>query len=77
MLLDMIFTLFSGYALGWQIFGDPDAADIVFTSGANILAVGINVTHQVVMTGIALLYPVTHQVKLLDSIKATGVLFCQ
>ncbi|KAK1371237.1 putative uridine nucleosidase 2 [Heracleum sosnowskyi] len=33
-----------------NIFGDPDAADIVFTSGANILAVGINVTHQVVMT---------------------------
>lgn len=34
-----------------QIFGDPDAADIVFTSGADVLAVGINVTHQVVMTG--------------------------
>ncbi|KAF7151158.1 hypothetical protein RHSIM_Rhsim02G0168400 [Rhododendron simsii] len=33
-----------------QIFGDPDAADIVFTSGADVLAVGINVTHQVVMT---------------------------
>ncbi|KAG5562366.1 hypothetical protein RHGRI_005189 [Rhododendron griersonianum] len=33
-----------------QIFGDPDAADIVFTSGAHVLAVGINVTHQVVMT---------------------------
>jgi len=32
------------------IFGDPDAADIVFTSGADVLAVGINVTHQVVMT---------------------------
>ncbi|KAG5570559.1 hypothetical protein H5410_060325 [Solanum commersonii] len=29
-----------------NIFGDPDAADIVFTSGANVLAVGINVTHQ-------------------------------
>lgn len=37
-----------------QIFGDPDAADIVFTSGADVLAVGINVTHQVVMTGITL-----------------------
>ncbi|KAK1319708.1 putative uridine nucleosidase 2 [Acorus calamus] len=35
-----------------NIFGDPDAADIVFTSGADILAVGINVTHQVVFTGI-------------------------
>ncbi|KAK1319663.1 putative uridine nucleosidase 2 [Acorus calamus] len=34
-----------------NIFGDPDAADIVFTSGADILAVGINVTHQVVFTG--------------------------
>lgn len=34
-----------------QIFGDPDAADIVFTSGADILGVGINVTHQVVLTG--------------------------
>ncbi|BBH08653.1 uridine-ribohydrolase 2 [Prunus dulcis] len=32
------------------IFGDPDAADIVFTSGADILGVGINVTHQVVLT---------------------------
>lgn len=34
-----------------NIFGDPDAADVVFTSGADILAVGINVTHQVVLTG--------------------------
>lgn len=34
-----------------KIFGDPDAADIVFTSGADILAIGINVTHQVVLTG--------------------------
>ncbi|CAL9028301.1 unnamed protein product [Prunus brigantina] len=33
-----------------NIFGDPDAADIVFTSGADILGVGINVTHQVVLT---------------------------
>lgn len=33
-----------------NIFGDPDAADIVFTSGVDVLAVGINVTHQVVMT---------------------------
>ncbi|KAJ7953900.1 Inosine/uridine-preferring nucleoside hydrolase [Quillaja saponaria] len=33
-----------------NIFGDPVAADIVFTSGADILAVGINITHQVVMT---------------------------
>ncbi|CAK9161811.1 unnamed protein product [Ilex paraguariensis] len=34
-----------------NIFGDPDAADIVFTSGADVLAVGLNVTHQVVLTG--------------------------
>lgn len=34
-----------------QIFGDPDAADTVFISGANVVAVGINVTHQVIMTG--------------------------
>ncbi|KAK9757876.1 hypothetical protein RND81_01G192200 [Saponaria officinalis] len=33
-----------------NIFGDPDAADIVFTSGADILAMGINVTHQVIFT---------------------------
>ncbi|KAM3355666.1 putative uridine nucleosidase 2 [Capsicum chinense] len=33
-----------------NIFGDPDAADVVFTSGADVLAVGINVTHQVVLT---------------------------
>ncbi|KAK3444338.1 hypothetical protein EUGRSUZ_A00423 [Eucalyptus grandis] len=33
-----------------NIFGDPDAADIVFTSGADVLAIGINVTHQVVLT---------------------------
>lgn len=34
-----------------QIFGDPEAADIVFTSGANIDVVGINITTQVKMTG--------------------------
>ncbi|KAF3451094.1 hypothetical protein FNV43_RR07183 [Rhamnella rubrinervis] len=33
-----------------NIFGDPDAADIVFTSGADVVAVGINVTHQVILT---------------------------
>ncbi|KAL7598411.1 probable uridine nucleosidase 2 [Lactuca sativa] len=32
-----------------NIFGDPEAADIVFTSGADVVAVGINVTHQVIM----------------------------
>ncbi|KAK3444331.1 hypothetical protein EUGRSUZ_A00427 [Eucalyptus grandis] len=33
-----------------NIFGNPDAADIVFTSGADVLAVGINSVHQVVLT---------------------------
>lgn len=33
-----------------NILGDPDAADLVFTSGADVLAVGINITHQVVLT---------------------------
>ncbi|XP_052107558.1 probable uridine nucleosidase 2 [Arachis duranensis] len=32
-------------------FGDPDAADFVFTSEADILTLGINVIHQVVLTG--------------------------
>lgn len=35
-----------------QIYGDPEAADIVFTCGADILVVGINITHQVYWTGI-------------------------
>ncbi|PIA29560.1 hypothetical protein AQUCO_05800004v1 [Aquilegia coerulea] len=39
-----------GSHLTITIFGDPEAADLVFTSGADILAVGINVTHQVVLT---------------------------
>ncbi|KAK4566052.1 hypothetical protein RGQ29_002305 [Quercus rubra] len=39
-----------GGAFFANIFGDPDAADIVFTSGADVVAVGINVTHQVVFT---------------------------
>ncbi|THF96270.1 hypothetical protein TEA_018168 [Camellia sinensis var. sinensis] len=46
-----LFTSFV-HGLNDQIFGDPDAADIVFTSGADVLAVGINVTHQVVLTGL-------------------------
>ncbi|KAK2641618.1 hypothetical protein Ddye_023381 [Dipteronia dyeriana] len=33
-----------------NIVGDPDAADVVFISGADVVAVGINVTHQAVMT---------------------------
>ncbi|KAK9291092.1 hypothetical protein L1049_009279 [Liquidambar formosana] len=33
-----------------NIYGDPEAADIVFTSGANIVVVGINITTQIKMT---------------------------
>ncbi|GMH28731.1 hypothetical protein Nepgr_030574 [Nepenthes gracilis] len=33
-----------------NIYGDPEAADIVFTSGANITVVGINITTQVKFT---------------------------
>lgn len=33
-----------------NIFGDPEAADIVFTSGANIDVIGINITTQVQLT---------------------------
>ncbi|XP_021846153.1 uridine nucleosidase 1 isoform X2 [Spinacia oleracea] len=33
-----------------NIFGDPEAADVVFTSGANITVVGINITTQVKLT---------------------------
>lgn len=53
-LLSLSLSYFLIPALDDQIFGDPDAADIVFTSGADVLAVGINVTHQVVLTGASL-----------------------
>ncbi|KAK7337219.1 hypothetical protein VNO77_17782 [Canavalia gladiata] len=33
-----------------NIYGDPEAADTVFTSGANITVVGINITTQVKLT---------------------------
>ncbi|KAJ1692208.1 hypothetical protein LUZ63_008906 [Rhynchospora breviuscula] len=33
-----------------NIYGDPEAADIVFTSGAEIVVVGINITTQVTFT---------------------------
>ncbi|KAK7378781.1 hypothetical protein VNO80_04228 [Phaseolus coccineus] len=33
-----------------NIYGDPEAADVVFTSGANIVVVGINITTQVQFT---------------------------
>ncbi|KAJ0028098.1 hypothetical protein Pint_35998 [Pistacia integerrima] len=38
-----------------NIYGDPEAADVVFTSGANIVVVGINITTQVKMTDADLL----------------------
>ncbi|RRT50722.1 hypothetical protein B296_00041173 [Ensete ventricosum] len=34
------------------IYGDPEAADIVFTSGADIVVVGINITTQVKFTAL-------------------------
>ena len=37
--------------LSLQIHGDPEAADIVFTSRANIVVVGLNITRQVKFTG--------------------------
>ncbi|KAI8015085.1 Uridine nucleosidase 1 [Camellia lanceoleosa] len=33
-----------------NIYGDPEAADVVFTSGADIVVVGVNITTQVKMT---------------------------
>ncbi|XP_057438145.1 uridine nucleosidase 1 [Lotus japonicus] len=38
-----------------NIYGDPEAADVVFTSGANIVVVGINITTQVTLTDADLL----------------------
>ncbi|CAJ1886232.1 unnamed protein product [Sphenostylis stenocarpa] len=38
-----------------NIYGDPEAADIVFTCGANIVVVGINITTQVQFTDADLL----------------------
>lgn len=34
-----------------QVYGDPEAADIVFTCGADIIVVGINITTQVQLLG--------------------------
>ncbi|KAL6221504.1 hypothetical protein ACLB2K_004900 [Fragaria x ananassa] len=48
--IGQIVLLGGSFAVNGNIFGDPDAADVVFTSGADVLAVGINVTHQVVLT---------------------------
>ncbi|AQK51656.1 hypothetical protein Zm00014a_036425 [Zea mays] len=38
-----------------NILGDPEAADIVFTSGADVIVVGINITTQVCLTDEGLL----------------------
>nr|XP_029146819.1 probable uridine nucleosidase 1 isoform X4 [Arachis hypogaea]XP_029149624.1 probable uridine nucleosidase 1 isoform X4 [Arachis hypogaea] len=38
-----------------NIYGDPEAADIVFTSGANIVVVGLNITTQIKFTDADLL----------------------
>ncbi|KAJ7971531.1 uridine nucleosidase 1 [Quillaja saponaria] len=38
-----------------NIYGDPEAADVVFTSGANIVVVGINITTQTKFTDTDLL----------------------
>lgn len=38
-----------------NIYGDPEAADVVFTSGANIVVVGLNITTQVILTDDGLL----------------------
>lgn len=55
-ILSFLFSISADYSLNlhlcdWQIYGDPEAADIVFTSGANIDVVGINITTQVKLTG--------------------------
>ncbi|CAI5508071.1 unnamed protein product [Closterium sp. Naga37s-1] len=42
----------------WQVFADPEAADQVLTSGANIHVLGLNVTTQVTLT--AFLMPLPH-----------------
>ncbi|KAG0478634.1 hypothetical protein HPP92_013353 [Vanilla planifolia] len=34
----------------YKIYGDPDAADILFTCGADITVVGINITTQITLT---------------------------
>ena len=34
-----------------QVFGDPDAADLVFTCGARTRVIGLNITHQITLTG--------------------------
>lgn len=51
MCVNSVFYLFDLLRCDWQIYGDPEAADVVFTSGANIDVVGINITTQVKLTG--------------------------
>ncbi|KAK1389618.1 Uridine nucleosidase 1 [Heracleum sosnowskyi] len=43
--------IYSNNLIGGEwIYGDPEAADILFTSGANIEVIGINITTQVKLT---------------------------
>lgn len=39
------------HAFTLQIHNDPEAADVVFTCGADIYVVGLNITMQVIFTG--------------------------
>jgi inosine-uridine nucleoside N-ribohydrolase len=34
-----------------QIYADPEAADLVFTGGADTVVIGINLTTQIILTG--------------------------
>ena len=51
-LLRLNIDMKSSYHMYLQILEDPEAADIVFTSGANIDVVGINITTQFKMSGL-------------------------
>lgn len=58
-----------------QIYGDPDAADVVFTSGADIVVIGINLTTQLKLTGMdCSLSSYRHRV--LKICELTGVYLC-
>jgi uridine nucleosidase len=34
-----------------QMYADPEAADLVFTGGAETVVIGINLTTQIILTG--------------------------
>lgn len=44
-------NLMDDYIYCPQIYNDPEAADVVFTCGADIFVVGLNITMQVNFTG--------------------------